>query len=139
MTETLVVVRNSERAKYRDCRQAWHWSYQKLLEPSYRKGALTFGTLIHDSLEPWYVPGRERGAYPVDTFVRLFNENAREFDQWDDEGNRVPADELGRAMLYEYVEYWGDDDYIYLTVKQGSGAFGFESGGGTEVSATPVP
>ena len=29
---------------------------------------------------------------------------------------------------------WGDADYIYLTVKQDSGYFGFESGGETELS-----
>lgn len=34
---------------------------------------------------------------------------------------------------------WGDLDAIYLTVKQDSGSFGYESGGGAGLSASPVP
>lgn len=34
---------------------------------------------------------------------------------------------------------WGDLEAIYLTVKQDSGAFGYESGGGAGLSASPVP
>lgn len=34
---------------------------------------------------------------------------------------------------------WGDLEAIYLTVKQDSGAFGYESGSGAGLSASPVP
>jgi len=34
---------------------------------------------------------------------------------------------------------WGDADEVYLTVKQDSGAFGFESGGQTQITALPIP
>lgn len=34
---------------------------------------------------------------------------------------------------------WGDLEAIYLAVKQDSGAFGYESGGGAGLSANPVP
>ena len=36
-------------------------------------------------------------------------------------------------------EVWGDDDYIYLTVKRDGGFFGFESGTDTGLTASPVP
>ncbi len=34
---------------------------------------------------------------------------------------------------------WGDLEAIYLTVKADSGSFGYESGGGAGLSASPVP
>jgi hypothetical protein len=36
---------------------------------------------------------------------------------------------------------WGDDAYIYLTVREDGGSFGYESGGNTELqgSVTPYP
>lgn len=34
---------------------------------------------------------------------------------------------------------WGDLQAIYLTVKQDSGSFGYESGGGDQLSASPAP
>lgn len=34
---------------------------------------------------------------------------------------------------------WGDADYVYLTVRQDSGFFGFESGGDSQLTASPVP
>lgn len=34
---------------------------------------------------------------------------------------------------------WGDDDYIYLTVKQDGGFLGFESGNNPQLTASPIP
>jgi hypothetical protein len=114
MPDQLVLVRNSERAKFKECRQAWHWGYRHTLEPEHRRGALTFGGMAHDALADWYVPGLKRGTHPAETFMRLYVANEEEFNQWDDEGNRVPADELGFSMLTEYVEHYGDDPMIEI-------------------------
>lgn len=108
------LLRGSETRTYRRCRWKWHWHYGKLLEPKRKKGALTFGTLVHKAMEVYYPPGRKRGDHPSTTFERLYVENIEQFDQWDDEGNRVDALELGIAMLQGYVKRWGDDDYIEI-------------------------
>jgi len=110
----VMLVRNSERAKFKECRQAWHWGYNHSLEPVHRRTALTFGQLSHDSLAGWYIPGRERGVHPAETFEKLYSENEEEFSQWDDEGNKVDALELGLAMMNGYVERWGDDPMIEI-------------------------
>lgn len=110
----LVLIRGSEARTFRRCRQKWHWSYGKQLEPKRKGTALTFGTLVHRALEMYYPPGRDRGDHPATTFERLFVANAEEFDQWDDDGNRVDALELGIAMLKGYVNRWGDDGHIEI-------------------------
>jgi hypothetical protein len=84
------------------------------LEAKGRKGALTFGSMVHAALAEHYVPGRKRGVAPADTFAALYDANADDFTQWDEEGNRVPARDLGIAMLEGYVERWGDDSDIEI-------------------------
>lgn len=111
---TPVLVRNSERARFKECRQAWSWGYRHELETVQRRTVLTFGTMVHDALAGWYVPGRERGVHPAETFKELYYSSQSEFNQWDEEGNKVPADELGIAMCEEYVDYWGDDPLIEI-------------------------
>lgn len=112
--QELKLVRNSERAKFKECRQAWHWGYRHTLEPVHRRTALTFGQMVHDALAGWYIPGRERGVHPTETFLRLYAENNEDFNQWDEEGNRTPADDLAVAMLNGYVERYGDDPMIEI-------------------------
>lgn len=114
MSQGLVLGRGSELRTFRRCRLKWHWNYQKQLDPKRKKGALTFGTLVHKAMEVYYPPGRERGPHPAETFETLFVENIEQFDQWDEEGNRIDAMELGIAMLQGYVKRWGDDSYIEI-------------------------
>jgi hypothetical protein len=46
----------------------------------------------------------------------------------------------GRALRPVSADMvWGDADYIYLTVKQDTGFYGFESGGESQLTASPVP
>lgn len=108
--ETPVMLRTSERATYRRCRQKWQWKYVDLLSHPRPKGALTFGSLVHVALEHYYPPGVKRGVHPAKTFERVYAENAEYFVQWDDEGNKVPALELGTTMLNGYVEQWKEKD-----------------------------
>lgn len=108
------LMRTSERATFRRCAQKWWWKYNRLLSHPKPKGALTFGTLIHVALEGWYPPGIKRGVNPVETFLNLYAENQEQFSQWDDEGNKIAADELGVAMLEGYLKEHGDDDDIEI-------------------------
>lgn len=110
----LVLMRNSERSTYRRCRLKWHWTYNLRLAPEREKGALTFGTLVHEALAAYYPPGRKRGPAPAGTFEKLYTQHAREFAQWDEEGNRHDAAELGVSMLEEYVAKYGKDDHINI-------------------------
>jgi hypothetical protein len=70
--------------------------------------------MAHDALAGWYIPGRERGVHPAETFLALYEENNEEFSQWDEEGNKVDALELGIAMMNGYVDKWGDDPMIEI-------------------------
>jgi hypothetical protein len=107
-------MRNSERSTFRRCRQKWHWSYNERWEADRPKGALSFGSLIHEALAERYPPGRKRGPHPAKTFERLYNAQPQRFDQWDDEGNRIPALELGIEMLNGYIREYGEDDHIEI-------------------------
>lgn len=115
MSETRVtLMRNSERSTFRDCMLRWDWVYNRRLQPVQRRGALEFGTLVHEALAERYPPGRKRGVHPSKTFERLYKEHRSAFSQWDEEGNRIDALELGVAMLDGYVDEYGEDDHIEI-------------------------
>lgn len=110
--EQLVAIRNSERSTWRRCRQKWHWSYRRKLEPMRHGGALTYGNLSHKAMEVRYPPGKLRGPHPVETMRELLAAHGDSFPQWDEEGNRVPVEVLAEAMMTGYVEHWGEDKLI---------------------------
>jgi len=112
--QQLVTIRNSERTTWRRCRQKWHWSYRKGLEPKKVGTALTFGSMAHKALELWYPPGTERGIHPAETMSALIDEHHELFSQWDEDGNKVPASELGLAMMNGYVDEYGLDKKIEI-------------------------
>jgi Zierdtviridae exonuclease len=114
METSIVLLRNSERASYRRCRLRWDWSYNRRLAPVRDAGALSFGRMVHESLEAYYPPGIKRGIHPAKTFKKLYLQSEIGFDQWDDEGNKVNALELGTAMLEGYVDLWGKEDYVEI-------------------------
>lgn len=113
-----VFMRNSERATFRRCRFKWHLSYNVRLGPQRVKGALTFGSLVHLALADFYPPGRKRGPHPARTFEALYAAQPEVFNQWDEEGNKVPALELGIAMLEGYVNCYGKDDHIEIVAPE---------------------
>lgn len=117
-TDVPVLMRNSERATYRRCRLKWDWSYNQRLEPPRPKGALSFGRLVHAALEAYYPPGIKRGPHPAKTFEQLYEADAKQFSQWDEEGNRIDALELGIAMLTTYVQEYGKDDHIEILLPE---------------------
>lgn len=113
MSDTpVVLMRNSERVSFRRCGFKWDLSYNRTLEPTRSRPALSFGTLIHEALAPWYPPGTKRGIHPCETFAKLYAEIEDPFSQFDDEGNRVPAYDLGMAMLEGYIDKWGDEPHV---------------------------
>jgi hypothetical protein len=75
---------------------------------------LSFGTLVHEALAVRYPPGRKRGPHPAKTFAELYAEQKRQFSQWDDEGNKVDALDLGVAMCEGYVAEYGNDDTVEI-------------------------
>lgn len=107
-------MRNSERGTFRRCRLKWYWAYEKRLNPPRQKGALTFGTLVHEALAEYYIPGRKRGPKPAGIFEKLFTAEARQFQQYDEDGDPFDALELGVAMLESYVKEYGEDDHIEI-------------------------
>lgn len=110
------MLRNSERSTYRRCRQKWQWSYEGKRESKNRKTALTFGTMVHQALAQWYIPGRKRGRHPAEAFLEIYDADAEAnggigFEQWDEDDQKIDARELGWAMLTGYVEKWGEDKH----------------------------
>lgn len=113
-------MRNSERVSFRRCGFKWDLSYNRRLEPTRSRPALTFGTLIHASLEPWYPPGVKRGIHPAETFAKLYSELDDPFTIFDDEGERVSAYDMGMAMCEGYVEQWGEEPHIEVIAPEQS-------------------
>lgn len=116
----LRLVRNSEIKTYKRCRLKWHWNYGLELEPTVAAPPLRFGELVHLALERYYIPGRKRGPHPAATFIALYEEQLEQqptLAVWDND-ERIPADELGHAMLTHYVEHYGKDDHIEVLVPE---------------------
>jgi hypothetical protein len=107
--EQAVLIRTSERKKYRGCKWSWKYTYLAGLETKARRGALSFGSMGHAALEAYYPPGVKRGQHPAEAFAELYDAQPDTFDQWDEEGNKVPARDLGIAMMNGYVEQYGTD------------------------------
>ena len=118
MPDTQVMLRNSERSTYRRCRQKWAWSYLEQREPKARRGALSFGSLVHAALEVYYPPGAKRGPHPAEAFAEMYDAQQDEFEQWDEEGNRIPARDLGITMLTEYVNLYGADTFLEIVAPE---------------------
>jgi hypothetical protein len=114
------MLRNSERSTLKTCEFQWYISYLRQLRTGTPMPALRFGTLIHIALAAYYRPGIKRGPHPAKTFVKVYAadlaENETRFGQrvGDDEA-WVDAEELGVAMLNNYIdEYGADDDWEIL-------------------------
>lgn len=105
--------RTTEIATYRDCRQRWYWAYVDKLQTPRVSNALTFGSLVHLGLEKWYIPGIERGQHPAEAFKDACLENGQ-FSQWDEDGEKLDALELGVTMLLGYVDKYGLEPEIEI-------------------------
>lgn len=75
--------------------------------------------MVHDALEKWYPPGRERGVHPAKTFQELVDSHKETAEgyarvMWDQDGDYAELEELGLAMLEGYVEEYGEDPHIEI-------------------------
>lgn len=110
-------LRTSERNLFKRCQWAWERSYIDNLSYSRKESvALWFGTGIHLALEKWYIPGRKRGVDPRETWTDYVNQS-RGNTEWvntyhnGDFSEAVSALELGRDMLTQYLEEYGNEEH----------------------------
>lgn len=111
------MLRTSERKLYKQCRQRWWWEYVDCLKPVDEAPALRFGSLVHEALALWYVPGRQRGVHPARSFETLYvaqiDQGLEDFGvRLDEEKVWADALPLGIEMLNNFVDLYGDDDHI---------------------------
>jgi gp73 len=106
----------SGRRLFKKCPWAYRMRYVEGISPIANISLpLVFGGLIHEALEGWYVPGRERGVPPWETFKGGFQkaavdpENAGIFV--DEQDYQVNLD-LGLDMLRGYVEHYGEEPHL---------------------------
>jgi len=80
---------------------------------------LWFGSLVHEALAAWYLPGLKRGPHPAETFERLAGDEIQYMKVSNSLGNGaemiteetlVDAHALGIKMLEGYVDHWGKDE-----------------------------
>jgi Zierdtviridae exonuclease len=112
------LIRTSERSTYRKCRWAWDLSYNHRLRQRRPSPVLRFGTLVHEALAEYYIPGKKRGPHPAKNFIRAYERNIAEMGEFrikmtDEEDTKwEDAKEMGVEMLQDYVElYEGDQDW----------------------------
>lgn len=107
----LPVSRNSERKAFTWCRQQWYWRYIDQIVPKEIYVPFSFGDLIHKALGDWHIPGRERGPHPAESFRRYYDLVDRRFNIRDQDTKQWEgAEELGVAILNNYVDTFGEDD-----------------------------
>lgn len=108
-----ILLRNSERGVFKTCRLRWWWAYVDRYVP---KGAparaLSFGTLVHEALAQWYIPGRKRGRPPWETFREEYMSFVDEFGRLNmrSEEEWVDALDMGEFMLRHYVDHYGKEE-----------------------------
>lgn len=119
------LIRTSERSTFNKCRWAWSLSYQRRLRQRRPAPVLRFGTLVHEALADYYIPGRKRGPHPALNFLKAYDRNIAEMGEFavrlteDEEVKWEDARELGVEMLEDYVEEYGDDsDWEVVAAEQ---------------------
>lgn len=116
-SETVPIIRGSERSSANMCWQQWYWSWrQGLVKVRAERVELWFGTGVHLALAGWYQPGLKRGPHPVETWreyakgdIQYVKANAQDdstVERW------IAASELGETMLTGYVEKYGEDPHM---------------------------
>jgi len=117
----LPLLRNSERACFKQCQAKWNWAWNRGLTLKMGvKSAAWFGSGVHLALAEWYTPpggtnGFARGRDPRETLDEYFKnefttisagpyfDEVAEKEYWD-------AAELGQIMMTAYLAEYGTDD-----------------------------
>jgi hypothetical protein len=116
----LPLLRNSERANFKECPAKWNWGWnfglQSIVE---QRSAAWFGSILHLAMAEWYGPkgakdGFVRGRDPRETVEEAFKgeyakisagpyfDEVAEKEYWD-------AAELGKIMMGAYLDKYGED------------------------------
>jgi hypothetical protein len=126
------LLRQSERGVFKKCQWAW---WQQHVNPILGgagivpivekwKEAADFGTIFHVCMAEYYLPGKERGPHPSETWEKLANEvraSLRTTEIRDDELIKTWDDfyELGLVLTEAYVErYQGDPHWDVLDAER---------------------
>lgn len=139
----LPMIRTSERRDFRRCPQRWWWSWREgLRQNGVPAPALWFGTGIHLALAEWYKPrevtskktgavkknGFKRSIDPRETWSKYIDDEiawikttyrAAEGEAFEEEW--VNAKELGEIMLANYIDWYGEDEYMEFIEPEQSG------------------
>jgi hypothetical protein len=95
------------------CEQKWIWAYVDRLHPLQEKAPLWFGQAVHIGLADYYLPGKERGPHPAESFIRCLEDGTISVPAaTNEEGANELAEhyELGVDMLNRYVDTFGADE-----------------------------
>jgi hypothetical protein len=126
VTVTRVMVRNSERSDFTQCRWKWWQAYVERIRPVTDKmDALLFGDICHRALAGWYIPEKSkvkavRGIHPAITAEKIFDalemtERDREIPVFDvDSKEWYDSKELAIGMMEGYIKKYGKDDGIQV-------------------------
>lgn len=123
---TVHLLRTSERSTFKSCPWAWDRTFNDHLKPKSSAPALRFGSLVHQAMEGFYLPGLKRGVKPHITFAKLYQKEIKtQADVWgmkqhvlEDDENWVSALDLGTDMLKaHYAEYGKDDRYKVIATE----------------------
>lgn len=128
MTATLelnpsdIHIRTSERRDFKLCPQRWWWAWRMGLKPIGEPShALWFGIGWHEVMAHWYCgPGLKRGDDPMGVWDEYVEDQVRYIRTvpWEGadltEEKYVEAGELGRSMLENYFNTYGEDKDIRM-------------------------
>lgn len=130
-TQQVPLLRQSERAAFMRCPQAWYWGYVEALQPiSEKKVHADFGTMFHLALAAYYMPpgskgGTARGEHPSQTFYELAKDHV---DVIKVSGESVDGElietwekfvDLGTDLLDAYVDrYQGDPHWDVIDAER---------------------
>lgn len=123
---TRVMLRNSERSDFNDCRWRWDLSYNQRLRPvTVGMNPLVFGDIVHRGLAAWYIPEKSRkkvvrGVRPDITVEKIFDlleaqGRSGKVPVYDgDDTAWTEAKELAIGMMQGYLRHYGNDDHYQV-------------------------
>lgn len=102
----------------------WDLSYNQRLRQRRPSPVLRFGTIVHEALAEYYIPGKKRGPHPAKNFLKAYARNIEELGDFriklteEEESKWEDVRELGVELLEDYVEYYhGDQDWEVIAAE----------------------
>ena len=126
MSDSLPLLRQSERGVFKRCQWKWYQQHVVGITPRVEKWteAADFGTLFHVALAEYYLPGTKRGPHPAETWTRVAGEmrtKVRTMELRDDELVAKWEDfyELGLVLAEAYIDrYQGDPHWDVIDAER---------------------